>query len=163
MANGRFNTVPPTTTMSDLDRINENWQIADSELTRVETERKAEDASLLVQIIAETAARILAVTTEEQNRINADNAHANAGTAHQAGQISYDGAKSIKQRLDELIAQVGNILVEAGSGNDAIDDMRLGADGVARQYPGLLIREIHAQQLEADIQSVTLKHGLNII
>jgi hypothetical protein len=149
---GRFEIITKELDSENLNRHNRNWDKADADL-----------ATQLAMILTEQAARILAITSEEQNRINADNAHANAGTAHQATQISYDAAKSVKQRLDELIAQVTNIVAQSGSGNTAIDDMRLGADNVARATPGILIREIHTQQLEMDTQSVPLKHGLNII
>lgn len=138
--------------MADLIPVQTPLKVGKDSINRKVFELEAILASLQEQI-----------TSEQLARMGADGAHVNAGTAHQATQIAYDETKSVRQRVDELFGQIGNILVHAGSGNTAIDDMRLGADGVARQYPGLLIREIHAQQLQAAMQSVILKRGINIL
>ncbi|SEM82000.1 hypothetical protein [Paenibacillus sp. OV219] len=103
------------------------------------------------------------ITTEQQLRITADSAHANATTAHTATQIEYTTGTSVKAKLDAQQAQINNIIGSAGSGNSEIVDARLGADGTARSTLGTLVREIHAQQIETATQSVTLAHGLNII
>ncbi|MBL3768829.1 hypothetical protein IRV09_27910, partial [Bacillus cereus] len=44
-----------------------------------------------------------------------------------------------------------------------LEDLRLGADGVARESAGSLVREIHKQQLVSERKSQVLQHGLNVI
>ncbi|MBB6689903.1 hypothetical protein H7B90_00665 [Cohnella xylanilytica] len=141
MANGRFETIPLTLEVDDAEKHNRNWKRADSDL-----------ASLQAQL-----------TAEQQARIAADAAHATAPVAHTADQIQYVPGQSVKQKTDMLQAQVNNIVGQSGSGNTAIDDMRLGADGVSRQTPGVLIREIHRQQIDEAGQAKAIGRGPNLI
>lgn len=44
-----------------------------------------------------------------------------------------------------------------------LEDLRLGADGVARESAGSLVREIHKQQLNGERKSQVLQHGVNVL
>lgn len=94
-------------------------------------------------------------------------AHKNDTKAHPAEHITYSGkvsgASNIKQAADKLNDRIDNIVAQGGSDNTEVVDARMGADGVARPTLGTLVREIHAQQIDSARQTVTLKHGQNIV
>lgn len=110
------------------------------------------DASLQTQI-----------TTEQKERIAADQAHANAANAHKAEQIEYASGVSVKQKITAQDQRIDNIIGGPASSAEELKDVRLGADGVARATAGAMVREIHAKQLARADQTATIKRGLNVV
>lgn len=95
--------------------------------------------------------------------------HLSSMIAHAAKSISIDPitgltVDNVQQALAQLTAQLTSIIAGPAPSAAEIQDARTGADQIARASLGILMREIHAQQLKAAPTSVTLSPGLqNII
>ncbi|WP_217595500.1 hypothetical protein [Cohnella sp. GbtcB17] len=95
--------------------------------------------------------------------------HLSSMIAHAAKSITVDPitgvtAANVQQALAQLTAQLTEIIAGPAPSAAEVSDARTGADAIARASVGILIREIHAQQLKAAPTAVTLSPGLqNII
>ena len=69
----------------------------------------------------------------------------------------------LKEKDTSQDLRIDNIVSQSGTDNTEIVDARLGADNVARNTLGELMREVHAEQVLANQQTVQLQHGLNVI
>lgn len=162
----RFKTLGRELDFTFGDNINENFTKTDEELTRIEGERKTRDDELQNDINSKNSAAHARMTQIEQDGITRNTEHKNSSSAHPAENITYKGpinALTAKAALEWLYTQINNIVANAGKDNTEIVDGRLGADGIARATIGLLLREIHKEQLAANKQTVTIGHGISII
>lgn len=141
----RFETIGPELDLEQLARHNRNLDRADTDL-----------ASLQQQ-----------VSTEQQERMAADAAHAGSTAAHPAENITYSGAVSgasnVKQAIDAQDARINTIVGSAGSSNTEIVDARPGADGVSHPVLKDRLDRMERRQLEDQVQQKTLARGANII
>ncbi|MEK3882430.1 hypothetical protein [Paenibacillus sp. PL2-23] len=142
----RFEVIGPELDTANLAKHNRNLDRADSDL-----------ASLQTQISAEQKARIAAV-----------NEHIQAIAAHAASAITLSAvagmsASTVQAAIAELRTILTTIIAGPAPSAAEIQAARVGADNVARASLDILIKEIHAKQLAAQEQKVTIKRGANVI
>lgn len=86
---------------------------------------------------------------------------------HPAQNITYSGTvpsqTHVKGAIDATYSRIDNIIAGAPSSAAEVIDGRTLSDNVARASLGVAIREIHAKQLAAINNPVTIKHGLNSV
>ncbi|MEC1714766.1 hypothetical protein ABEV09_04055 [Schinkia azotoformans] len=182
----RFKQVLSDGKLNDVfrDDLSENFNKADAELTRLENESKTRDETIGKAIASKESESIgrdddlqedvdsknsqahARMTQIEQESITRDNEHKNSTSAHPAENITYSGpinALTAKAAIEWVYTQLNNIIANAGKDNTEIVDGRLGADGIARATIGLLLREIHQEQLAANKKTEIVGHGTHIL
>lgn len=168
MANGRFEEIPATTTLEDLEKHNRNWAKTDTEFTNQQSDyngkiiaeqqaRAASDSNLQVQI-----------TKEVQDRMTAVTAHISAIVAHAAAAITLNPvtgltANNLQTAVEQLRTMLTTIIAGPAPSAAEIQAARVGADNVARASLDILIKEIHAKLIAANNQTTPLTRGQNLI
>lgn len=109
-----------------------------------------------------------AIYADIQINVSGLQAHIAAAIAHTAAQISVSPTTgqantNVQAAIAQLAAQLYQIIAGPAPSAAEVQDARTGADAIARASLGILMREIHAQQLAATPAAVTLSPGLQSI
>lgn len=168
MANGRFEEIPATTTLDDLEKHNRNWDKTDAEFTNQQSDYNS-------KITAEQQARASSdsnlqaqITKEVQDRMTAVTAHISAIAAHAAAAITLNPvtgltANNLQTAVEQLRTMLTTIIAGPAPSAAEIQAARVGADNVARASLDILIKEIHAKLIAANNQTTSLTRGQNLI
>ncbi|MFD2334697.1 hypothetical protein ACFSR7_36095, partial [Cohnella sp. GCM10020058] len=109
-----------------------------------------------------------AIYADIQTNVSGLQQHIAAAIAHTAAQISVSPTTGqtntdVQSALAQLAAQLTSIIAGPAPSAAEVQDARTGADAIARASVGILMREIHAQQLKANPTAVSLVPGLQSI
>ncbi|QCR33121.1 hypothetical protein [Lysinibacillus sp. SGAir0095] len=136
-----------------------NYTPSDSEKTLIEV--VLNDGPLRIQEAIEAGE--YATDQGDYAKAQGEYATGQANYATEQGDYAKSQGDTVKGSVDTMNARLDNLVTNTGNSTTEIVDARLGADNVARQNVGALVREIHGQQLDSARQTTTLAQGTSVV